>query len=307
MNFLENSRAEIRAVSLLILILTLSIVFPRVWEVKSPQHLTQPTVLYLETDISGHQDEPGKKSQTSKTYPKPDPRTAKPRYTPAARERKPKSTHIPTKPCSQFDPNTIETDSLRHWGISPQAANNLGKYRESGGRFYRKTDLLKVYGLDSVQYKRIATCINLGESTRHLTRLDINLADSSQLVKLKGIGPVLASRFIKFRNALGGFAAVDQVSEIYGLPPETYNAIRATFVLEAPWKEFNINTLSAYELAIHPYISYKQAKTIEAYIRNHGTFTNSTELAILPFADSVWLGRLEPYLTFPVEANLQQD
>ncbi|MDX2247613.1 MAG: ComEA family DNA-binding protein [Bacteroidia bacterium] len=56
-------------------------------------------------------------------------------------------------------------------------------------------------------------------------RLDINLADSAHWVSLKGIGPVLAKRILNYRRSLGGFSSIDQVAQVYGLPPETYEAI----------------------------------------------------------------------------------
>ncbi|NSW93088.1 MAG: helix-hairpin-helix domain-containing protein, partial [Bacteroidales bacterium] len=61
------------------------------------------------------------------------------------------------------------------------------------------------------------------KSPEHL--LDINSSDSAQLEALPGIGPVLSARIIKYRNLLGGFTAVDQLKEVYGLPEETFNLI----------------------------------------------------------------------------------
>ena len=36
-------------------------------------------------------------------------------------------------------------------------------------------------------------------------KLDLNLADSIHLQRLQGVGPILARRTYKFRQALGGF------------------------------------------------------------------------------------------------------
>ncbi|MEZ4825642.1 MAG: helix-hairpin-helix domain-containing protein [Bacteroidia bacterium] len=58
-----------------------------------------------------------------------------------------------------------------------------------------------------------------------LSRLDINLADSAQWTSLKGIGPVLARRILNYRRSIGGFYAVEQLAQVYGLSPETYLSV----------------------------------------------------------------------------------
>ncbi len=48
--------------------------------------------------------------------------------------------------------------------------------------------------------------------------LNLNICDSASLEALPGIGPVLSSRIIKYRNLIGGYVSVDQLKEVYGLP-----------------------------------------------------------------------------------------
>ncbi|MBK6949695.1 MAG: helix-hairpin-helix domain-containing protein [Haliscomenobacter sp.] len=64
----------------------------------------------------------------------------------------------------------------------------------------------------SKSYYRPKTC----------AELEVNTSDSIAWESLPGIGPVLASRILKFRQRLGGFAFVDQVRETYGLPDSTF-------------------------------------------------------------------------------------
>ena len=56
--------------------------------------------------------------------------------------------------------------------------------------------------------------------------IDINSGDSATLVSLPGIGPVLSARIIKYRRLLGGFARIEQLKEVYGLAPETFEMIK---------------------------------------------------------------------------------
>ena len=53
----------------------------------------------------------------------------------------------------------------------------------------------------------------------------VNAADSATWEKLPGIGEKLSGRIVKFRERLGGFSALSQISEVYGLKPETFTAI----------------------------------------------------------------------------------
>ena len=73
-------------------------------------------------------------------------------------------------------------------------------------------------------------------------KLDVNKCDSALLESLPGIGPVLASRIIKYRNLLGGFAYVTQLREVYGLPEETYGMISGKlFADSSAVRKINVN------------------------------------------------------------------
>jgi competence ComEA-like helix-hairpin-helix protein len=64
-------------------------------------------------------------------------------------------------------------------------------------------------------------------------RINLNRADSAELVKLYGIGPVLSKRIIKYRNSLGGkFQSVDQLKNVYGLSEETFNSIKPYLIVD---------------------------------------------------------------------------
>jgi competence protein ComEA len=52
-------------------------------------------------------------------------------------------------------------------------------------------------------------------------RLDLNRADSSDLVLLKGVGPVLAGRILEHRRRLGGFGGTGDLLGVRGIGPKT--------------------------------------------------------------------------------------
>lgn len=53
--------------------------------------------------------------------------------------------------------------------------------------------------------------VNVGE------RVDINLADESDLRGVPGIGPILAQRIVAHRNCVGGFKRLEELKEVSGI------------------------------------------------------------------------------------------
>ncbi|GGO66200.1 ComEA family DNA-binding protein [Nonomuraea cavernae] len=56
--------------------------------------------------------------------------------------------------------------------------------------------------------------------------LDLNAATPDQLEQLPGVGEVLAARIAEFRTAHGGFTSVDQLREVSGIGPRTYDELK---------------------------------------------------------------------------------
>jgi competence protein ComEA len=57
-------------------------------------------------------------------------------------------------------------------------------------------------------------------------RIDINSASSEELQRLPGVGPVLASRIIEFREQNGPFLSVDELLLVQGIGPTTYQNLK---------------------------------------------------------------------------------
>ena len=56
--------------------------------------------------------------------------------------------------------------------------------------------------------------------------IDLNAASSTQLDTLPGIGPELANRIVAHREQNGPFAPVEQITEVSGIGPATFEKIR---------------------------------------------------------------------------------
>ncbi len=62
-----------------------------------------------------------------------------------------------------FDPNNVPAKDLQMLGFSKNLATRITRYREKGGKFKIKSDLLKIYGVDSTFYQQLYPFISLPE------------------------------------------------------------------------------------------------------------------------------------------------
>jgi len=66
--------------------------------------------------------------------------------------------------------------------------------------------------------------------------IDINIADSATLVRLKGIGPVTAGKIIERRNKKGPFTNINQLLEIRHFPEATFELLKKHLVVDSSSK-----------------------------------------------------------------------
>lgn len=131
-----------------------------------------------------------------------------------------------------------------------------------------------------------------------LEPFDINIASEAQLCTIKGIGPVLSARIVKFRDRLGGFISRTQYQEVYGLSPEVVEHLKERTYINASFRpvQLDINSADTQTLATHPYITYKQAQNIVYYRAQHGPFLTAEALSALVLIDASTFKKLNPYL-----------
>jgi competence protein ComEA len=214
-----------------------------------------------------------------------------------------------------FDPNSATSDELKSLGFSEKLATRIINYRTKGGKFRIKTDLMKLYGMDSLLYEKLAPYIQLPEQfekpkfekkefadrkpKEKPQKFNLNESDTIQLEKIYGIGPALAKRIVKYRDKLGGFVSQDQLKEVYGLDTAVVKKItEASYLSDPPGvKKINLNTADEKILATHPYFGRKIASAIVAYRFQHGNFKSVDDLSKIPLIDKNNLGRVLPYVT----------
>ena len=64
-----------------------------------------------------------------------------------------------------FDPNQLTYEQGIQLGLSPKLSHTIVNYLEKGGRFRRKEDLKKIYGMTEADYNRLEPYIELPETT----------------------------------------------------------------------------------------------------------------------------------------------
>lgn len=220
----------------------------------------------------------------------------------------------------KFNPNQLDTSGWMLLGLSPKQASSVIKYRNAIGGFYSEHDLLKAYAIDSLMIDHWKDSIewdlrpteakNILEpelqnkpkaesiiSIKKPILVDLNSADSVELVSIRGIGPATASRLLKYRKLLGGFYSTNQLKEVFGFREENIElAIPQIKLSPESVKKLCINELSAEELSNHPYIRQSVARVIEAYRDQHGQFNAVEELLnVGVMTDSTYF-KIKPYV-----------
>ena len=231
----------------------------------------------------------------------------------------------------EFNPNEIDSDRLINMGLPAKVVSNWVKYIRKGGKFRDKEGVKKVFGMTAELFEQLDSFmiipsgyINELKADRKVpkvivpTRLirdtifrqtfpkrakvrtvvqELNSTDSLHLLEIPGIGPVFASRIIRYRNLLGGFYEVGQLREVYGMREENFMVVSPYFIADhSILKTLNINFSNIQELGRHPYIGFRTARKIIKLRDRMGKYSSPNDLVSVVAADS--LKRLIPYIKF---------
>lgn len=222
---------------------------------------------------------------------------------------------------SAFDPNTADSTLLLSLGLQPWQVRSIYRYRAKGGIYRQPSDFARLYGLTVKQYKELLPYIHISDeykpaaevygrtdavrSGRDTLRYPVKLqpgqyvtlddADTASLRKVPGIGRYYASRIVRYRNDLGGYVSVAQLSEIEGIPEAALSYFKVT---GGAVRKLNLNRLTLNELKHHPYINFYQARRIIDYRRLKGPLHGIDDLRLLKDFSQRDIERLRPYVEF---------
>ncbi len=225
----------------------------------------------------------------------------------------------------RFNPNTADSLELLSVGLPPFVARNILRYRKAGGVFRKPDDLARIYGLHDTVFARIKPYITIptkGASTTEAVQpilpadtarrkhpyadymrtkykpgkiVDLNTADTTELMRIPGIGPVRAKKIVEYRRSLGGFHSIKQVHEAYDLPEHLGDWVH---ISTPTIKKLYINKVSLADLRAHPYLTFYQARAIIELRRREGNIHSMRQLLFLDEFTEADMARLMPYLSF---------
>jgi DNA uptake protein ComE-like DNA-binding protein len=128
--------------------------------------------------------------------------------------------------------------------------------------------------------------------------VNINLADSLQWRKLRGVGAKRSIQILNYKNALGGFVGISQVNEVFSINDSLFKSFeRFLSIKDSSLVKININTCSVKQLKNHPYINWNLANSIVNFREQHGGFKLLEDLKKIHILDNKLYYKIVPYLT----------
>ena len=226
---------------------------------------------------------------------------------------------------SPFDPNTADSARLCQMGLPAWMARNIVHYRSKGGRFRKKEDFRKIYGLTEEQYQTLAPYICIAPTKEEPvvqeslilrtppsdsiykypvgTVVDLNRADTAELKKIPGIGSGIARMIAGYRKQLGGFYSVEQLQDIH---LDSRRLQEWFHIDDRLIQRIDLNSCSVRRLSSHPYISFYQAKVIVEHRNRYGDIKSLKELSLYEEFSPQELERLSHYVCFG-QASQQEE
>ena len=234
----------------------------------------------------------------------------------------------PRRPIERFsfDPNQVDSITFIRLGLAPFQVKNIMKYRRKGGIFKSKADVAKIYGLNEKLFQELLPYIEISSQEKPNfstnsdvfvpniemkyenpqqekypigTIIELNLADTTELKKIPGIGSAFSRRIVEYRKRLGGFYSVVQLNEVWGITPEIYQDLHSWFKIDAKKiTKITVNALDINQLKTHPYINYYQAKAFVELRKKNGSLHSLSQVALLDEFSEKDLERLAYYVDF---------
>ena len=220
-----------------------------------------------------------------------------------------------------FDPNTVDSMTLLHLGFKPWQAKNMLKYRAKGGRYRKKEDMKKLYGMTDSMYIALEPYICIQQdsividstkmdtvrldslpkwrSIKKDTILNLRTADTTELKLIRGIGSYRAKMIVRYREQLGGYVRVEQILEARGMDKVIADSILSHFYIDSVVvNKMPVNKMRPEVLQRHPYLNFEQAKAIYEYRRKHIRIKSAEELKKIKGLSPTDIEKISIYLDF---------
>ncbi len=119
---------------------------------------------------------------------------------------------------------------------------------------------------DSVYVKRDTNSLQIVKTfplkKKQASPIELNTADSSTLLTVRGIGPYYASKIIRYRERLGGFYSLKQLNELNMKYFNTDSCSHLFSVDPTIIRLSDLDTMSFKAILHHPYLEYEDVQMI---------------------------------------------
>lgn len=219
----------------------------------------------------------------------------------------------------EFNPNTISDSEWQKLGFKDWQIKTINNYKAKGGNWKTKSDVAKIYGLDSSHFEQLKPYILLPNNFDYkppyskskernlpitLFEFNPNTISKSQWKKL-GFKDWQIKTIFNYKSKGGSWKTKNDVSKIYGLSEEHYQKLEPYILLPIEkgnstktskkdyTKKVNINSANATELtSLKGIFSEKYALIIIKYRKSLGGFIKKEQLL------EVWNMNKETYNGF---------
>jgi competence protein ComEA len=229
--------------------------------------------------------------------------------------QKPAVQHTPTKDVNDyvsidhyFDPNKLPLKGWELLGFSEKQALSLIKYRTVIGGFKCADDVGRSFVVSPEKLTELKPWMEFTSSQIESSSLDkpfeistvsnieLNKADSLELLRIKGVGPYYAGAIVHLRNDLGGFTSYDQLMGLYAMDEKRLaNIMDQTSIDISLVKVRNVNNISIDELKSHLYVDFNLARSIVRYREQHGDYESLDGLLKVQLMNDSILERIRPF------------
>jgi len=214
----------------------------------------------------------------------------------------------------KFNPNDARVGDWLAFGLSNKQVQTILNYLNKGGVFRIKSDVSKMYVVSEEMYTEMHAFLLLPDSlgtknkieksfiqkkntTDQIVIIELNSADTTQLIKLRGIGSYYARQIIYYRDKLGGFVSISQLYEIERMREETVQKIEPFLTIDTTLiRKLHINSDDASVLVRHPYITWNMAKNIQEHRQFEHKFKSISDLVKYGLLTEELYSKLVAYL-----------